>query len=295
MNITLRQLRAFLAVARGGGFTEAARELNLTQSALSLLVKDLEAEIGFRLFDRTTRRVVLSQPGAEFLPAARQIFDDLQSAVRSASDLATLEKGRVRICAPQMLACTLIAPAMARYHADHPKVELKLVDTLLGNMLDAVVAGEVDFAVGPDRKNDAHLLRTPLFQSPFALWCRSDHPLASCASVAWSQLAAHSIIIMESDFSTRVLPELQTQDPTLTLTPSYTVGFVSTGLGMAGAGLGAVIAPAYVAPMAQAFNLRCVQLTGPQLSREVSVYRRPDRSLSPAAAKFLEVLKETAG
>ncbi len=292
MNITLRQLRAFLAVATHGGFTEASRELNLTQSALSLLVKDLEAEIGFKLFDRTTRRVVLSQPGAEFLPAARQIFDDLQSAVRSASDLATLEKGQVRACAPQILACTLLAPVIAQYKATHPKVELKLVDTLLEDMLETVATGEADFAIGPDRKNDTHLLRTPLFQSPFAAWCRADHPLAQAGRLRWAELQAWPLIIMESDFSSRLLPELQSADAQLQLTPAYTVAYVTSGLGLAGAGLGVVIAPDYVAPLAGAFNLQRLALEGPSLSREISVYRRPDRSLSPAAAKFLDVLEQ---
>ncbi|GGP24344.1 LysR family transcriptional regulator [Silvimonas amylolytica] len=292
MNITLRQLRAFLAVAHHGGFTEAARELNLTQSALSLLVKDLETEIGFKLFDRTTRRVALSQPGAEFLPAARQIFDDLQSAVRSASDLATLEKGQVRACAPQILACTLLAPVIARYQREHPKVQLKLVDTLLEDMLDQVVSGEVDFAIGPDRKNDAHLTRTPLFGSPFAAWCRADHPLAVQRHITWSDLQQWPLIIMESDFSSRLLPELQDAHPGLQLTPAWTVAYVTSGLGLAGAGLGIVIAPDYVAPLAGAFQLQRIALVEPALSREISVYRRPDRSLSPAAARFLDVLNE---
>ncbi|GGP19046.1 LysR family transcriptional regulator [Silvimonas iriomotensis] len=294
MNITLRQLRAFLAVAHHGGFTEAARELSLTQSALSLLVKDLETEIGFKLFDRTTRRVALSQPGAEFLPAARQIFDDLQSAVRSASDLATLEKGQVRACAPQVLACTLLAPVIARYQLDHPKVQLKLVDTLLEDMLEQVVSGEVDFAVGPDRKNDAHLVRTPLFCSPFAAWCRAGHPLAGSGQTSWAQLQQWPLIIMESDFSSRLLPELQGAHPGLQLAPAWTVAYVTSGLGLAGAGLGVVIAPDYVAPLAGAFGLQRIALVEPALSREISVYRRPDRSLSPAAARFLEVLTQVA-
>ena len=82
MNLTLRQLRAFAAVAETGSFTAAARQLHLTQSALSVLVRELEREIGVQLLDRHTRRVQLSEAGREFLPSVHRLLGDLAGAVK---------------------------------------------------------------------------------------------------------------------------------------------------------------------------------------------------------------------
>ena len=80
MNVSLRQMRAFVAVARCASFTGAAKELNLTQSALSLLIKDLESELGVRLIERTTRAVALSDVGSELLPSINQVLQDLDQS-----------------------------------------------------------------------------------------------------------------------------------------------------------------------------------------------------------------------
>ncbi len=83
MNVTLRQLSAFVAVARAGSFTAAASRLHVTQSALSGQMKELENLLGVQLVHRTTRSLQLSQVGLEFLPLAQRILDDLERALRS--------------------------------------------------------------------------------------------------------------------------------------------------------------------------------------------------------------------
>ncbi|MGH8459817.1 MAG: LysR family transcriptional regulator, partial [Nevskiales bacterium] len=81
MNVTLRQLRAFVEVVRSSGFTAAALKLHLTQSAASLLVRDLEAHLGVQLVDRTTRRISVTDAGSEFLLRAERILADVEHAV----------------------------------------------------------------------------------------------------------------------------------------------------------------------------------------------------------------------
>jgi DNA-binding transcriptional LysR family regulator len=81
MNLTLRQIRAFVLVARSGSFTGAAKSMHLTQSALSQLIRELETSLNTRLVDRTTRSVSLTAPGNEFLASAQRILDDLEQAV----------------------------------------------------------------------------------------------------------------------------------------------------------------------------------------------------------------------
>src|SRR5258708_19710597 len=108
MNVSLRQLRAFVAVAETGSFTGAAKQLHITQSALSLLIKDLEGELGVRLLDRTTRNVRLSEVGASFRPLVHGVLQDLDPPIPSAPDLPDLTPGVPPIPPPQFTPLTLL-------------------------------------------------------------------------------------------------------------------------------------------------------------------------------------------
>ena len=141
MNITLRQLRAFIAVARSGSFTLAAESLFITQSALSGLIKELEQSVGVRLFDRSTRRIQLSEIGRGIYPLIDKILADLDGVLDEVANLKALKKGVVRVAAPQLMACTLLPEVIAAYRAEHPQVDIRLIDHF-------VVAGDqcVSFA-----------------------------------------------------------------------------------------------------------------------------------------------------
>ncbi|WDD95317.1 LysR substrate-binding domain-containing protein [Burkholderia sp. FERM BP-3421] len=290
MNISLRQLRAFTAVARHGGFTEAARAMHVTQSALSLLVKELEADLGFRLFDRTTRKVSLSQAGEEFLPLAERILDDLRIATQNASSIAQLKRGIVRVCAPQIVACTLLPPALAAYRTRFPDIRVRLVDTLLDAMLNPVLGGEADFAIGPDPGRDDYLAKRPLFRSPHVVWCRPDHPFAGRRTLGWDALAGEPLVATGSDFAQRILPQVRARHPRLALDIAHEAAFVTTGFGLVAAGLGINVGPDYLATLAHSFQLTSVKLRAPVLGSVVCAFHRRDRPLSPAAASLLAFL-----
>jgi len=113
MNITIRQIQSFLNVADLGSFTRAAEKMHTMQPALSQQVRDLESELGIRLFDRTTRRVELTEGGAEFRNIAAKIIEDLEAAARNAHELAERKRGRVIIAAPPLLAAAIV-PCDAR-------------------------------------------------------------------------------------------------------------------------------------------------------------------------------------
>src|SRR5580704_14098706 len=103
MNITLRQLEAFVAVADTRNFTRAAQRLHTAQSAISLLIKELETDLGVRLLDRTTRHVELTDPGIEFRGYAEKLIADLDHAVRHTHELVERKRGRIAIAAPPFL------------------------------------------------------------------------------------------------------------------------------------------------------------------------------------------------
>lgn len=304
MNLSFRQLRAFLAVADCGSFTQAARRLQVTQSALSLLVKDLEGELGLRLLDRTTRRVELSDAGREFQPMAQKVLDDVQAVVRNAREVATLARGVVRIAATEAIASTLVVPAIAEYRRRRPAIEVRLHDTLVHTMLVPLRSAEVDYVVGPASLAtaglDSSISARPLFESPFACFCPSGHPLQRQDRVAWRELLKHPLIVPAHDFASRVLPELRRHlgekslgdAAALGLAQTRQVSNLTTGMCLAAAGLGAMIAPRYLEPLARRFGLDGRALVRPTMNRVVTLYTRRSHALAPAAQDFLEWLDE---
>ncbi|CAN7697438.1 LysR substrate-binding domain-containing protein [Variovorax sp. LjRoot84] len=294
MNLTLRQLRAFDAVADTGSFTAAAARLHLTQSALSVLVRELEREMGVQLFDRHTRRVLLSEAGREFQPSVQRLLADLAGAVAGVTELRDQKKGVLRLAAPQLMACTLMPRVIAAYSARYPDIDVRLADTLPEHLLAGVLSGEVELAVGQDVAVDpAVIKRRTLFRDRHWLICPPDHAFARRRQVRWSELGPYTFIAPTRDFRQRVLPELDADARELMLrATTQEVSYMTTALGMVASGLGLTVCPTYSASLVKAHGLQMVKLDRPDFHREVCVYAASRRSLSPAAAGFVEMLEQ---
>ncbi len=119
---TLRQLDAFVTVAEALSFTDAANRLGLTPSAVSQLVVELESSLGFKLFERSTRKVALSAAGREFFGSAQTVLKHLRQAEVAATDLRNRAAGLVRIAAPMVIASAILPPLIRDYIADRPKI-----------------------------------------------------------------------------------------------------------------------------------------------------------------------------
>ena len=292
MNLTLRQLRAFVAVAETGSFTAAAATLHLTQSALSVLVRELEREMGVQLFDRHTRRVLLSEAGREFQPSVQRLLADLAGAVADVTDLRDKKRGVLRLAAPQLMACTLMPRVIAAYRERHPDIDVRLADTLPEHLLAGVLSGEVELAVGQDVAVDAAIERRTLFRDRHWLICPPDHPFARRRKVRWSELGPYTFIAPTRDFRQRVLPELEADAREFMLrATTQEVSYMTTALGMVASGLGLTVCPTYSASLVRAHGLQMVRLDQPDFHREVCVYGASKRSLSPAAASFVALLE----
>jgi DNA-binding transcriptional LysR family regulator len=291
MAVSIRQLRAFAAVAEARSFTAAAHQLNLTQSALSVLVRELEQEVGVRLFDRHTRGVLLSEAGRDFQPRVTRLLADLGDALTSVAELGARKKGIVRLAAPQLIASAVLPGVIAAYREQFPGIEVRLTDTLPEHLLDGVISGAADLAFGHEMPHDDSVEGTVFLEDPFCLVCRPDHPLASRRKLRWSDVAAYPFIGPTRDFRQRLLPELDSRTRERMAGPApHEVSYLTTALGLVVAGLGLTASPSYAAPLVRAYGLRMIELGSPVFKRRVSVYRATRRAPSPAAAAFTEKL-----
>lgn len=291
MNITLRQLRAFVAVARTGSFTLAAESLFVTQSALSGLIKELEQSLGVRLFDRSTRRIQLSEVGGAIYPLIDKTLLDLDGVIEEVTHLKALKKGLVRIAAPQLMACTLLPEVIARYRGEYPDVEIHLVDCAVESVVSRVFSGEVDLGVGPERDPNSDIDAETLFTLPFHAVLPPDHALAAQPEVRWAELVDHPLITLKGEFVQRLSGDLREAFRDLDLTPATTVTFMSTALSMVASGLGITVCIPYAASLVRRYGFAMRPVVEPTVTRNFYVFTRSGRSLSPAAERFRDFLR----
>jgi DNA-binding transcriptional LysR family regulator len=295
MNPTLRQMRAFVAVAKTGNFTLAAQYMHVTQSALSGLIKELEQTLGARVIDRSTRRIALTDMGNELYPLFSQMIDDLDSALANVADHTQLRKGIVRIAAPQLMACTLLPQAIAAWRARHPEVKVSLADSAVENVTARVLSGEVDCGVGPERDETPELDARPLLEMAFEAVLPPGHPLESRPQLAWSDLAGYPFISLRGQFTERLLADMVESLREVTLKPEHEVTFMTTALAMVAAGLGVTVCMPYASALVRRHGLLTRPLVDPVLTRRFYIYTRGQRSLSPAAEAFTAFLSDYVG
>lgn len=290
MNVTLRQLRALVALVRTGSFTQAAATLHVTQSALSGQIKELEQALGVRLVERSTRRIGLTEAGRGFYPLVDKILQDLEGVLHGIDDLKALKKGVVRIAAPQLMACTLLPDVIAAFRQTHPEVQVRLADCEVDSVLARVASGEVDFGVGPERPASADIAAQPLFEMPFMIVFPQGHALEALPHIGWSDVVQHPFISLQGQFTELLAHDLHGALRNLTLRPSNEVAFMTTALSLVRAGQGITACLPYAASLVRLYQLQMRPLHGPELRRQFQVYRRASASLAPAAAGFMEFL-----
>jgi DNA-binding transcriptional LysR family regulator len=288
--ISIRQFEVFAMVAETRGFAAAGERMGLSSSAVSQLVAELESNLGFRVFDRSTRRVELSGAGRDFLSSAQSVLRDVQRAESAAADLRNRATGVVRIGAPQVLAGAVLPRAVRAYHAQRPKVVIRIRDTPVDMLVDQVAAGDIDLAIGPDRPVEDTVTRTPVFDSPWVLWCAPDHPLAARRSLRWDDLRDVDLVAAGRDHE-RSVRQMNAEAPEgARIRPVDIVENTSTALGIAAEGLAATLAPHYVGVVAVPLGLVVRRVKDPEVIRKVCIYHSTVRSVPPAAHAFAEFL-----
>ncbi|HVA29602.1 MAG TPA: LysR family transcriptional regulator [Candidatus Baltobacteraceae bacterium] len=194
-----RQLRSVVAVARHGSFTKGAEALAVAQPALSQQIASLERELGVRLFDRTNRRVVLTEAGRAFSARAERILADADAAAEEMTAHAGGLRGRVVLGTYQSFAEYTLPKLLGRFHATYPGIEVALregmADDLLAGLRDGhidVFVGQLDEATFP-RKRDFH--DDPLYEDELVIAVAGSHPLASRSSVRIEDLRDEAFVI----------------------------------------------------------------------------------------------------
>lgn len=288
MNVSTRQLRAFLSLSEQRSFTRAAALTHLSQPAFSALIRSLEDSLEQRLFDRSTRHVELTTEGREFEVAARRILAEFDAALAGARDYAARRRGRVAIALLPSLAAGWLPSVLAEFCASYPGIELQVADVLSEACIDQVRAGTADFAIAAIRA-DTPELRADLFCSDqFHLVCPAGHALAKAENLRPRDLAPFPFIHLSRTSSVRQYLDAAVHP--LRMNKLLEVDQLATVMGMVRAGLGVSVIPSLTLFHFQHPEIITRALSWPGLTRRIYLVRRRDRGLSLAAQSLHDLL-----
>ncbi|MGC9539086.1 LysR substrate-binding domain-containing protein [Streptomyces sp. UG1] len=296
MDVTLRQLAAYAAVARAASFTAAAGEMHMSQSSLSRAVAELERTLGTRLLERDTRNVQLTPAGVEALRVADQILSTHRAGIAQLGRFLAGERGAVALATLPSLAAVLLPPVISAFRARRPEVTVRILDGLERAALERVADGDADFAVSTvARPRTPGLELRPLVRDRFEAVLPEGHRLAERPEVTWRELGGEPFLAVGADSSVRRMTDTAFAKAGVEARPAAEAANVATVGGLVAAGLGVSAMPALVHPLVPPGAWVRRPLVEPTVERHLHVVLPLRRALPPGARAFLEQLEEFRG
>jgi len=289
MEFTSRQLRAFLLVAQHQSFTRAADALFITPSGLSLLIRELEQQLGFRLFDRTTRHVALTTAGMQLLPVARRNLEELDGAMSRLGHTARAASQSISIGAGLMIAANILPQAIKEFRRQRPDVSIQVFDGDLAAILQRVESGKLDMALGFFKPSPG-IRRTPFFR--FSLMViRAEDEGPPRASMTWSALNGARLIAQVSTSPAQQLIDRQLAKAGVTVQSTMTLNRLETVIAMVEAGEGIAVIPSFALLACRNRPVVMTRLTHPTVTLDFHQIRHRGRTLPAAAEEFTSFLQ----
>lgn len=289
MNLSLRQMRAFSALASMRNFTRAAEHCCITQSAFSALILNLERDLNAKLFSRNTRNVELTAEGEVFLNIVNHLMPETERALSEMQDHVSRRKGRVAIAALPTIFSALLPDIIATFIDEYPGIELIVEDVSNTACLELVRLRKVDFALCASAEPGADLIIEKLASDTFYFVCQSTHPLADSTRLAITDLLPHPIIVFEAASSIR--QHLDASVYPKQWSKVLQVNNLATAAGLVGAGIGPTIVPLLGLCQFDLNILRAIPVTLPINERDICLLRRKDATESIAAQEFIRLLR----
>jgi LysR family carnitine catabolism transcriptional activator len=286
--VSLRHLRAFSTVSQFQSFSQAAKQLRVSQPALTLAIRQLEDIVGASLFDRTTRRVVLTPEAVDFLPTVQRLLSDFDLAIQDAQATATRRRERVWLSSVHSVATMILPKAIRDFSRDHPSIRLQLRDGNSSQVKLHVRRNEADVGIASRwGDDDPELEFTPLFRDRMGLLAARRNPLFRSKVVRWNDLAGYDFIGLTNDTATGAILDRIPDLPTPISAPRYEVSNNSTLWAMLKLDNGVTAAAALSALECAKEGLNFRPLSDPVVWRTVYIIARRGRAPMPATQELI--------
>ena len=311
MNLTRRQLEAFLHLVDLGSFTLAAEALadtwtyetmlkaaeacHVSQPTLSRTIQTIEEVVGASLFERDSRHIVLSPTGLGVCPIARRLLHEMDNAALELARVVRGQHGRLTVAALPSVAGVLLPPVIARFHMSHPDVDVFIDDGLSASVLSCVADGRADAGITVRPLPERRLRYRQVLTDRFCVLHRAGDPPAGEGTVGWPIFTTRPFIAMSPESSVRPMTDAAFLTAGLSVAPLYECGHLATGGGLVAAGLGLTALPELAIAALGNPSLATTRLEGPVLDRSIGVVTRAGRQPPAFLEAFLGVLQAEAG
>jgi len=290
IDFTSRQLRAFLLVAQHRSFTRAAGALFITPSGLSVLIKELEKQLGVRLFDRTTRQVALTTSGTELFTAVQLNLHQLDTSLSRIARTEGAAGPSLSMGAPPLWAAG-VAQAIKAFRPRRPELRLQVFDGDSGTILGKVESGELDMGLGFFFKHVPGIRRIPLFRFSLIVIRANPGRGSSRPTASWTSLRGERFVTLQPSVPMQQFVDRNLAKAGISYQPGLVLNNLYTQIAMVQAGEGIAVVPSFALQECRTRGLLMSSLVNPTVHLDFYQIRKGGRKLSPVAEEFTAFLK----
>ncbi|HEV8617032.1 MAG TPA: LysR family transcriptional regulator [Methylomirabilota bacterium] len=292
MDLSLGHLRTLEAIARHGSFSRAARELNLTQPAVSMQIRLLERALGLPLLERVGKRAFPTRGGEVLLAHAGRAFRELQAGVERVHELRGVVAGRLRLGTSAPISIYLLPPALRRFRVRYPETELIVVTGNAPEITRAIVGNALDVGIVSLPVRDRSLSVTPFFRDELVAVAPPERAWRRRGAITAIELAREPLILFEPGATLRRVIDGWFHRAGVSPHSPMELGNTEAIKKLVEAGLGLSVTSWFaVREEARAGRLAAIALD-PPVHRQLGVVRRRDKPKAPPLEAFLSALEE---
>lgn len=292
MNITIKQIRAFIAVAQTNSFVEACELIHLSQPALSITIKNLEETVGGKLFARSTRHLILTPEGKKFFPTAKRLLSEWDGALDDLNNSFLLNKGSFSIAAMPSFASSILPVHLLEFSEKYPAINIKVHDVIAEDTLDMVRNEKAELAITFDPGEQEDLNFEALFTDNFVVALPQNHRLLKLSSICWQDIAQYAFIALQRPSSIRELIDTTMTNDQIALNVVFEANQLATVGQMVATGLGISAMPSICIKQLHSLGVECRPLISPSISRQVGIVSKRRSPLSSAAKSFIGMMQQ---
>lgn len=295
MAVSLRQLEAFVTVARTGSFSAAAQRIHVSQPALTAMIHKLEEQLRVTLFERTPRGASVTTAGRELLPTVDRLVGELNDTLSNVLSGTSPRGGIVKIACIPSVAAIFLPSLIVEFDRKYPTVRIVLRDAMPENrgIVDMVRTGEIDLGIASPLEEAPELQFRQLYDDELVALLPRKFKESQKGSITWHELAAFPLIGMAYQSMVRMLIDRTFAQIGVFKRPVAEVSLITTAVGLARAGLGVAVMPSTAVRICNVTGLKILSIVEPTVSRPIGFLYRSMAALSPPAKTFLKFVSDS--
>jgi LysR family cyn operon transcriptional activator len=287
----LRHLRYFVSLAEELSFTRAAKRMHVTQSTLSHQIKQLEQEIGYDLFDRVGKRVMISEAGAALLLNATRALREVDEGLRALKKKPETLKGELRVGATHTFNMSVIPDCLCEFIGKHPLMRVGVEELFASEIENRLMSESIEIGISYDPRNNEQLVFEPLYIEEMVLAVSSSHPFANRKRIRLAELHMQQLVLATHASLTRRIIEQSLAsvgaEPIIVLEIDSVAGMLAI---IRRTNLGAIVSRL---AFAETNDLKLVALESPTPLRAPGLLTKIGRPQSLAARTFSGIVRRT--